>query len=394
DLPLGDRRNMLYRGTVVTYGRGTALVTETGMNTRLGSIAAMIQQVGQEVTPLQRRLNRLGKQLAGVALGLVGVVFVLGVARGEEARLMFLTAVSLAVAAIPEGLPAVVTIALALGAQRMLKRHALIRKLPAVETLGSVTVICADKTGTLTENRMTVTLLDVAGHRLDLTEALDRETPVLAPAEEGSALTPEAWALALLLAGGALCNDAVLDSPEAPSGTLRALGDPTEGALAVAAARLGLWKSELERALPRVAEVPFDSARKRMTTVHDCQAARDSAPALLAEVFASPLLARCRYIAFTKGAVDGLLDLTRSIWTGAQAEPLDAAWRGRIASATEEMARRGMRVLGVAFRPLEALPDGGEQDSVECDLYFIGMVGMRDPARPEVKAAVERCRTA
>jgi Ca2+-transporting ATPase len=206
-------------------------------------------------------------------LAIVLAIFILGLLRGEEVKFMFLTAVSLAVAAVPEGLPAIVTIALAMGAQRMLKKHALIRRLPAVETLGSVTVICSDKTGTLTENRMTVTFLDVAGHRVDLMTPLRRTTPVLEASVTQSSLLREQPTLALLLAGASLCNDASLERDREESQHFHAMGDPTEGALVVAAAHEGLWKANLERALPRVAEVPFDADRKRMTTVHEISSA-------------------------------------------------------------------------------------------------------------------------
>ncbi len=256
DLPLGDRRNMAYMGTVVAYGRGQMVVTDTGMRTELGAIAALLQIMAQEPTPLQRRLDQLGRILAGAAVGIVGVIFVLGLLRGEELQLMFLTAVSMAVAAVPEGLPAVVTIALALGAQRMLRRRALIRKLAAVETLGSVTVICSDKTGTLTENRMTVTVLDVAGQRVALADLL----PTAGAPTGGNGLHPPRSAqpaLSLVVAGAALCNDALIEHGDNGDGGDRILGDPTEHALVVAAARVGFTKTELEATFPRVAEVPF-----------------------------------------------------------------------------------------------------------------------------------------
>ncbi|MGW8224744.1 MAG: cation-translocating P-type ATPase, partial [Anaerolineales bacterium] len=271
DLPLGDRRNMSYMGTVVTYGRGTAVVVDSGMDTELGHIATLIQTTGQELTPLQKRINQLSKGLAIAAVALVAVVFLIGILQGEELEVMILTGISMAVAAVPEGLPAVVTIALAFGAQRMLKRRSLIRKLPAVETLGSVTVICSDKTGTLTENRMTVTILDVAGHKVDFVEDLrDRPAPHLVLEDETPDLKTKEMlrrypALTLLLAGGALANDAVL---EKVNGEYEYIGDPTEGALVVAAARAGLVKEDLEYTFPRQAEVPFDSERKRMTTAH------------------------------------------------------------------------------------------------------------------------------
>ena len=234
-LPVGDRRNMAYMGTVVTYGRGLAIITATGMNTELGRIAELIQTVERESTPLQRLLAQLGKGLALAALLIVAIVFVMGLLRGEDWQIMLLTAISMAVAAVPEGLPAVVTIALALGAQRMLKRQTLIRKLPAVETLGSVTVICSDKTGTLTENRMTVTVLDVLGETQAVDTLLQEGIPV-ADAELLPGHRPPVRSLGLLAKAAALCNDASLE-PTAEGG-YRAVGDPTEGALVVAAAEL------------------------------------------------------------------------------------------------------------------------------------------------------------
>ena len=242
DPPLADRHNMAYMGTVITYGRGLAVVTETGNHTELGHIATAIQTVQPKPTPLQQRLDQLGSRLAIITLILVAVILGLGLLRGERLSLMFITAVSLAVAAVPEGLPAVVTIALALGAQRMLKQHALIRNLPAVETLGSVTVICSDKTGTLTENRMTATFLSVANHQVDLTKPLHRAA--LDTDQNLSNLLEEQPTLAWLLTGAALCNDACLEThPDIPD-QLQTVGDPTEGALVMTAARLGLWKAK------------------------------------------------------------------------------------------------------------------------------------------------------
>lgn len=357
DVAVADKRNMTYLGTVVTYGRGQIVVIGTGMKTELGKIATLIQGTGQELTPLQKRLDKLGKQLALVALGIVALVFVLGIFRGEDARLMFMTAVSLAVAAVPEGLPAVVTIALALGAQRMLKRRALIRKLPAVETLGSVTVICSDKTGTLTENRMTVTVLDVAdNNRIEMSAV----TP---------ALLKEQPALNLLLIGSALCNDAQPDAG----------GDPTEIALVNAAAKVGLQKETLEKSWPRKGEIPFDSDRKRMTTVHESKNSGISP------------LNKSSYAVFTKGAVDSLLNQCSRVWVREQETSLTQEWRERINRAHEDLAKNGMRILGVAFRSLESLD---KKEEWEQDLIFIGLIAMIDPARREVKEAVETCKKA
>jgi Ca2+-transporting ATPase len=395
DLPLGDRHNMVYMGTVVTYGRGQALVTETGMKTELGAIATMIQSVGQEQTPLQRRLDQLGRKLALAAVGIVVVVFLLGVLRGEDLKLMFMTAMSMAVAAVPEGLPAVVTITLALGAQRMLKRRALIRKLPAVEALGSTTVICSDKTGTLTENRMTVTVLDVAGHQLDLVEHFDHHMPTLENGRTSLPILQNQPALALLLAGSALCNDAVLEQ-EAGNGqpSYHAVGDPTEGALVVAAARFGLWKATLDQTLPRVAEAPFDAERKRMTTVHQVQT-----PAATTNGTAQPFDVITRqvngspFVAFTKGAVDQLLAIATQVWNAGTVEVLDEAWSQRVLATNDQLAQRGMRVLGLAFRPLATMPADGIE-TLEQELIFVGMIGMVDPPRPEVKDAVATCKNA
>jgi Ca2+-transporting ATPase len=398
DLPLGDRRNMAYMGTIVTYGRGRAVVTATGMQTELGHIAGLIQGVAQEQTPLQRRLDQVGKMLAIVALGIAGVIFVQGWLRGEELRLIFLTMVSIAVAVIPEGLPAVVTITLALGAQRMLKRQALIRKLPAVETLGSVTVICSDKTGTLTENRMTVTVIDVAGHRLDLNEDMRHHTPTL-NVEPDPTWQSQPFPLGLLLAGGALCNDALLKADNGAGQKFHAIGDPTEGALVVAAAKFGLWKADLDQKLPRVAELPFDSERKRMTTVHkleDCRSRIEGTSKLPSSIYhlLSSIFSQPPYLAFTKGAVDGLLEIATHVWVDDRTELLTEQWRSRIEAANMQLAQNGMRVLGVACRSLETVPSNGHQASLEQNLTFLGMVGIIDPPRPEVKEAVATCQAA
>jgi Ca2+-transporting ATPase len=390
DTPLGERTGMVYSSTVVASGRGLFVVTETGMATELGKIAAMIQAADSEQTPLQRRMNQLGKVLALAALVIVGVVFVLGLLRGEDLEVMFLTAVSLAVAAVPEGLPAVVTIALALGAQRMLRRHALIRKLPAVETLGSVTVICSDKTGTLTENRMTATVLDVADHTVELAGGSPTSTQ---PGSDGGTqpAAGEDPAVTLLLAGGTLCNDALLEQDEDDG--FVAIGDPTEGALVVAAAREGMKKPELEASLPRIREVPFDSRRKRMTTVHEVVSPSGS------ETWETLLSSSngggdgAPYVAFTKGAVDSLLEISSHVWSGdGRVEALGEEWRERISAANERLAGDGVRVLGVGLRRLQGLDGPG--DELERDLTFVGMVGMIDPPRPEAKDAVETCQRA
>ncbi|HHB89943.1 MAG TPA: cation-translocating P-type ATPase [Anaerolineae bacterium] len=394
EVALGDMRNMVFMGTAVTYGRGVVVVTATGMHTELGKIADMIQTVEQEPTPLQKRLAQLGKGLAVAALVIVALVFGLGVLRGEDMKEMFLVAISMAVAAVPEGLPAVVTIALALGAQRMLARQALIRKLPAVETLGSVTVICSDKTGTLTENRMTVAVLDVAGKTLDVMELQHKRRGRLFYAEEEPHELNSAALLTLI--GGALCNDAILERDES-KGQWRALGDPTEGALVLAAAAFGLEKASLASCMPRVAEVPFTSERKRMTTVHtvDLPCLRQH-PILASFLDLLPSsVAMPPYLAFTKGAVDGLLTLADRIWIDGEVHPLDDVWRQRVRQAHDQWAEKGMRVLGVALRGLDQAPDPHTiEQEIEQNLVFVGMVGMIDPPRPEVKDAVATCRQA
>jgi Ca2+-transporting ATPase len=429
ELPIADRHNMVFMGTTVTYGRAKAVVSATGMETELGKIASSMQAVEQEQTPLQRRLEQLGKRLALAAVLLVAVIFAVGMLRGGDFDDLFLTSVSLAVAIIPEGLPAVVTIALAIGSQRMLKRQALIRKLPAVETLGSVTTICSDKTGTLTENRMTVTILSLAGERVDMRESfaqitsrLDGKKSIFKPGE-GS---PLPHSMAVTLVGGALCNNALLpdkatnslvknaekDSnsdnthsaqqlngsqihqPNSQADAPKALGDPTEIALVVAADRLGLDKEDLEELLPRVAEAPFDSDRKRMTTIHKIEhhngqwKGNNPSMQLLPPLSEFPA---SHYVAFTKGAVDGLIQISNRIWKSDRIEPMDQHWQQTIKESNDRLAASGTRVLGVAFCPLDAKPAHNKELEVEQDLIFVGLIGMLDPARPEAKAAVETC---
>lgn len=268
NLPIADRHNMIYMGTAVTYGHGLAVVTATGMNTELGHIAAAIQTAKPSPTLLQQRLDQFGKHLAIAIVILILIIFAVGLLQGENLRFMFLTAVSLGVAAVPEGLPAIVTIALALGAQRMLKHQALIRKLPAVETLGSVTVICTDKTGTLTENQMTVTDLALASTEITLPP---NHSSLLPPEQSPASVIPPLKStqksdLELLLAGLTLCNDACLESDPEQSGHYRLLGDPTETALIAAAAQMGCWQPHMVQDFPRHSEIPFEANRKLMTT--------------------------------------------------------------------------------------------------------------------------------
>jgi Ca2+-transporting ATPase len=385
NLALGDRRNMLYLGTFVTTGRGLAVVTATAMRTELGQVAGMIATVERQTTPLQYRLHRAGKVLAAAALVLVAVIFLQGLLRGVDLKLMFLTAVSIGVAAVPEGLPAVVTIALALGAQRMLKRKALIRKLSAVETLGSVTVICSDKTGTLTENRMRAVTLQLPDYSLEIDRIprSARDAKPIAPEVHGSGIP-------LLLIGGALCNDthvhlSAKNSEAAPS------GDPTEVALVAAASQFGLSKPELDQLMPRVAEVPFSSERKRMTTIHEI--ACDESLTLKEVTSACPTTP-ARYIAFSKGAVDKLLELSATIWVNGKAQPLSHEWVQRVTGSNDMLARKGMRVIGLAFRCLDSLPTAVNPINLERDATFVGMFGFIDPPRAEAASAVATCKRA
>lgn len=346
DLPLGDRSNMAYQGTLVTYGRAVGVVTATGMATELGRIAGLIAGVPAARTPLQQRLAHLGARLTIAIIVLCAIMFGFGLLRGVEPGLMFLTALSLAIAGMPEALPAVVTISLALGARRMVKRNALMRRLPAVETLGSVTYICSDKTGTLTENRMRVEAYHVG----------DRRSAEAEPSGDG-----DPWSL--LLTALALCNDAV----QADGG---ARGDPTEVALLLAAARAGRQKAALEARHPRSGEIPFSSERARMTTLH-----RDGGEIL----------------AFTKGAPEQVLSACRQHLTGAGPVPLD---REAVLAAAAEMARDGLRVLAVAVRRLPAAPAVLAAESIEVDEIFLGLVGLLDPPRAEVREAIAQCQSA
>jgi len=382
-LPLGDRRNMVYMGTMVNHGRGCAVVTATGLNTELGRIAGMLQSVEEGMTPLQKRLDHLGRVLAAVSVAIAAVIFGIGVLRGEELRLMFMTAVSLAVAAVPEGLPAVVTITLALGAQRMLSRHALIRRLPAVETLGAVTVICSDKTGTLTTNRMSVAMLDTAGHVLEISGE-QRGEHLVDLASGGTA--DLSASLRLLLMAGTLCNDARLRTDDVP-GHLHAIGDPTEGALLASACRYGIDRSTLERFLPRTAEIPFDSIRKRMLTVHQFALPAEQLPPELCLPGLFPG-GEQGGLACVKGAVESVLPLCSGYVMDGVLEPLDAVSRERIVSAAAAMAKRGMRVIAVAIRPLGAFELTEEIAFVENRLIHVGLAGITDPPRPEVRKAV------
>lgn len=382
DVGIGDLINMVFSGTTAVYGRGKALVVGTGMQTEIGKIASMIQAVPQEPTPLQLKLDELGKSLGAVALVLVVLVFLAGLLRGEPAFEMFMMAISLAVAAIPEGLPAIVTIVLALGVQRMIRRQAIIRKLPAVETLGTATVIASDKTGTLTQNAMTVThvyvnneLLEVKGQGYE---------PVGEFLEETGEVREQPLAdqhLNLLLHGFSLANDAGFD---ANSDGYAIIGDPTEGALVVLAAKAGIQVSD-NGVYPRVGEIPFDSRRKRMTTLHRLDGIGDLAGI---EVLDKEL------ISFTKGAPDVLLPLCGYVYSQGDIRPLTDSDRQSLLEINASLGQKALRVLALAFRGWDGLPTTISPETVEQGLVFVGFAGMIDPPRPEVKTAVELAKEA
>jgi len=343
---VGDRLNMVYKSTIVTRGRAEGLVTATGMQTEIGKIAALLSEEETTKTPLQKRLARFGKRLAILILCICAVIFVTGLLQGEPAVLMFLTAVSLAVAAIPEALPAVVTISLALGARKMVALKALIRSLPAVETLGSVTYICSDKTGTLTENSMRLEALYCDGKLSD----------TLSHAESG------AWDL--MRKGMMLNNDVTINR----DGSLR--GDPTEVAIYEAAQKAGLDKSRLIDSLPRIDELPFDAVRKRMTTIH-----QDGD----------------KYISYSKGAAENIVTQCENVLTSQGLQTLD---KDAVKQQVEQLARQGYRVLGIACRTWTTLPHVIDHSTMESDLTFLGLVGLIDPPRPETYAAVQECKNA
>ncbi|MDK2820714.1 MAG: P-type Ca2+ transporter type [Clostridia bacterium] len=396
---IGDRHNIVHQGTIITGGRGVAVVIATGMATEVGRIADMLQEVGMEETPLQKRLAHLGKWLVLACLAICVAVVVIGIIRGEELYGMFLAGVSLAVAAIPEGLPAIVTVCLAMGVQKLVQRNAIIRKLPAVETLGCATVICSDKTGTLTQNQMTVREgwvnnkrfqvtgtgyiphgdYKVNGKKIDVTDELEVLLKTAAQCNNAS-LQKKGLNIGGWLRGGNRSEHVKKDVNEGffkkifnrGGSSWDISGDPTEGALLVAAAKAGLWREHIEQKEPRISEIPFDSDRKRMSVI--CKKDKGLR-------------------AYVKGASDVLLDLCDSILMDGRVIPLDESWRDLIKEQNKVMAKKALRVLALAYRDL---PEGIEikTETVEKNLTFVGLLGMLDPPRPEAMSAIEVCKQA
>ena len=357
DCPLGDRSNMAYTSAIVTYGRATGVVVATGMDTEVGNIAGMLDNQDDTDTPLKRKLNAVGKTLTIVGLIVCALIFAIGAFYQRPLIPQFLVAISLAISIIPEGLPATATIVMALGVQRMAKKNALIRKLPAVETLGSATVICSDKTGTLTLNKMTVTHIAVNG---------DFENGTTTPIENAANQHPAVYKE--LVYAAALCNDASLD----PDRKGEIIGDPTEGALIYMAQAFGIDHEALEDEYPRLFEQPFDSERKRMTTVHRIHE---------------------KWVSYTKGAVDEMLPLCTHILTSEGVRPITGADKENITKLCLSMSEDALRVLGFAMRTLTELPTD-DDENVEFDMTFVGVAGMIDPPRKEVAASVRTCQQA
>jgi len=385
DIPLGDRKNTAFMATLVSYGRGKGIVTSTGMHTQIGLIAEMLQSVEEEETPLQRRLDHLGRTLGWGALVICAIVFAVGWLRGYEPLDMFMVAVSLAIAAVPEGLPAVVTISLAIGMREMVKRNALIRRLSSVETLGSTTVICSDKTGTLTQNEMTVTRIWVDGRFISITGSGYTPEGDFIVDQQRVELRDYPGAMTNLWVA-ALNNDAGLEISGTSAGekTYRMVGDPTEGALIVAAAKTGNSIEQIYSAYPRVQEVPFDSIRKRMITIHEVINPRleDLSPFQDQE--------KKKWFAVTvKGAPDLVLSLCSNYQQiDDQIKPLDEIRRMQILAANDLMTQDALRVLGMAYRVTPDRPNIEDIEALEMDLVFVGLIGMIDPPRPEVPPAL------
>ncbi|HLP90251.1 MAG TPA: cation-translocating P-type ATPase [Nostocaceae cyanobacterium] len=394
DTSLGDRINLVFQGTEVVQGRGKVLVTSTGMQTELGKIAALLQGVESEPTPLQQRMTQLGNVLVTGSLILVALVVIGGTiqARGFSTFTELLeVSLSMAVAVVPEGLPAVITVTLALGTQRMVRRHALIRKLPAVETLGSVTTICSDKTGTLTQNKMVVQSVYTNEQSFRVTG--EGYTPVGNFLSDGQKVEVEdVPEIPALLVACAVCNDSVLQKE---NGQWVILGDPTEGALVTLAGKAGIEKDQWHSKLPRISEFPFSSERKRMSVV--CQVEENATgDANFTEVdpAIAGLLNSESYLMFTKGSPELTLARCTQIYLGHQVITLTEEHRQQILAENNQMASNGLRVLGFAYKPLNEIPEEGDDETAEQNLVWLGLVGMLDAPRPEVRAAVEECRQA
>lgn len=383
ETPLGDRINLVFQGTEVIQGRGTVVVTNTAMQTELGKIAEMLQGVESEPTPLQQRMTQLGNVLVTGSLVLVALVVgggllqsYLSLGRFDLGVFQELVEVSLsmAVAVVPEGLPAVITVTLALGTQRMVRRNALIRKLPAVETLGSVTTICSDKTGTLTQNKMVVQRVDTLGDTFRVTG--EGYAPVGEFSISDRVVNADQYpALQMLMMACVLCNDAILQHENDAWGIL---GDPTEGALIVLAGKGGVDKEPLKRQMPRVGEIPFSSERKRMSVI--CQSSEQGQSS--------------RYLMYTKGSPELILERCTAYQMGGNVDSLTAQQRQQILEHNDQMAASGLRVLGFAYKPLDVKPPEGQEEGIEQELIWLGLVGMLDAPRPEVREAVKRCREA
>ncbi|AFY53777.1 cation transport ATPase [Rivularia sp. PCC 7116] len=389
---LGDRINLVFQGTEVVQGRGKVLVTHTGMKTELGKIAQMLQAVETEDTPLQQRMTQLGNVLVSGSLALVVLVIIIGLLRGGNLQELVEVSLSMAVAVVPEGLPAVITVTLALGTQRMVRHNALIRKLPAVETLGSVTTICSDKTGTLTQNKMVVQSVYTSQNILKVTGEgyvpfgdfeVDGKTIYL---EDYPEVTP-------LLIPCAVCNDAVLQQEK---GDWIILGDPTEGALVTLAGKAGIEQDQWNSKLPRIGEFPFSSERKRMSVI--CQVEQvDTGVSIIPDV--DPAISNLvknneNYLMFTKGSPELILQRCTQIFAGNSAVELTPQQRDKILAANERMAGVGLRVLGFAYKPLLEKPPENSDEQCEQELVWLGLVGMLDAPRPEVRESVRECREA
>jgi len=394
DISLGDRKTMAFTGTMVTYGRGVGVVVNTGMSSEIGQIAEMLQDVEGEETPLQKRLDRFGQTLGWAALAISAIIFVVGMVRGTAPLEMFIIAVSLAIAAVPEGLPAVVTITLALGMQEMIERNALIRRLSSVETLGSATIICSDKTGTLTQNEMTVTRVAVDGEFITVTGSGYQPEGKFLQDDEEVDLAVNYPGIRTALWIGALNNDASLETDYDDEGRRvhRMVGDPTEGALLVAAQKAGALPEPLAQSYPRIEEIPFDSERKRMVTIHNIDQPKKED--------VSPFLDNDRqawYVVTSKGAPDVILDrCTHYQAINDEVKPLNDEQRRRILEANDNMTGDALRVLGVAYKVIDDLDkdENGLPDDIENGLIFVGLLGMIDPARPEVVPALQKARQA